>query len=199
MTTQQGLLPHMPDWGTLPSHTNTVKVSKLQKTAIAMTLTVDLCAILLGMAGSILPGKGVVHWNLQWDILRRWASYFAPLGEEEPHNLHWDPIVLLQAGLVEIHYTLNGTHTTERGEKVRVLSGSTASASSPGKHVWYMQLGQIPKAAATLVSKDQAVKSPIQVPNKCLFKLRPLMLLQCPVTRWTPDESTFLQWSHLYA
>lgn len=41
-----------------------------------------------------------------------------PLGEEEPLSLHWDLIVLLQTGPVETHDTWNGTHTTERGEKV---------------------------------------------------------------------------------
>lgn len=29
-------------------------------------------------------------------------------------RLHWDPVALLQAGPVQMHYTWNGTHTTER-------------------------------------------------------------------------------------
>ena len=50
------------------------------------------------------------------------------------------------------------------------------SATFPGQHVWYAQLGQIPKAAATLVSKDKATSIiliegedlPIQFPTKYL-------------------------------
>ena len=85
-------------------------------------------------------------------------SYFAPLSEEELHNFHWDSIVLLQAEMVEMHYTLNGTHTTKREERVRILTGSAAGVASPGKHVWYMQLGQTPTAVTTLISKDHNIK-----------------------------------------
>lgn len=46
---------------------------------------------------------------------------FTPLDEEELLNLHSDPIILLQAGPVQTHYTWNGTCTIERGEKVGVL------------------------------------------------------------------------------
>ena len=48
-------------------------------------------------------------------------SYFAALGEGELLSLHWEPIVLLQTGLVETHYTWNGIHPIEKGEKARVL------------------------------------------------------------------------------
>lgn len=47
--------------------------------------------------------------------------FFVPLDEGELLSLHWDLIVLLQTGPVEMCYTWNGTHTTERKEKVRVL------------------------------------------------------------------------------
>lgn len=69
----------------------------------------------------IIPGKGIGYRNLQWDVTPGWVSYLVPLGGEELLSLPWDPIVLLQAGPVEMHYTWNGTHTTERGEKVGVL------------------------------------------------------------------------------
>ena len=48
-------------------------------------------------------------------------SYFAPLGEGELLNHHWGPMVLLQAGPVEMHYIWNGTCTVARGQKVGVL------------------------------------------------------------------------------
>lgn len=32
-------------------------------------------------------------------------DYFTPLGEIELLSLHWNPIILLQAGSVEMHYT----------------------------------------------------------------------------------------------
>lgn len=68
-----------------------------------------------------MPRKGVIYWNLKWDVPPGGVSYFIPLGEGELLHLHWDPIVLLQAELAEMHYTWNGTPTTERGEKVGVL------------------------------------------------------------------------------
>lgn len=144
--------------GTPAKSLNNEKVWRSQEIAIALTLTVDLSVILLRKTSSVLPGKGVVYWNWQWNNLQGWVSNCVPLGKEELHTFHWDHIVLLQAGSDEMYYTLNGPHTTERREKVRVLSGSTASALSPGRHVWYMKLGQIHKAAVTLISKDQAIK-----------------------------------------
>ena len=78
-------------------------------------------------------------------------SYFTPLGEAELLNLHWDPVVLLQAGLVETHYTRSGTCTIERGGKVGVLVWHILplvrllkpdSAASPGQRVcMHSQLG----------------------------------------------------------
>lgn len=40
-------------------------------------------------------GKDGVYWNLQWNIPLRWVGYFAPLGERNLLNFHWDPVVLL--------------------------------------------------------------------------------------------------------
>ena len=71
-------------------------------------------------------------------------------------NLYGDPIVLLQAGLVEMHYSWKGTHAIKKGEKVRVLVWHIpppvclhmfGSASFPSQHVWYLQPGQVPKTA----------------------------------------------------
>lgn len=47
----------------------------------------------------MMPGKVVTYWDLQWDVPSEWMNnYFATLNEEELFNLHWDPVVLLQAG-----------------------------------------------------------------------------------------------------
>lgn len=71
-------------------------------------------------------------------------------------NIYWDPIVPLQTGPVEMHYTWNGTGTTERGEKVGVLVQHIPplihllmpdSAASPAQHAWYTQPGQVPQTA----------------------------------------------------
>ena len=108
-----------------------------------------------------------------------------PLGEEEPLSLHCDPIVLLQAGPVETHYTWNGTHTIEKGEKAWILVWhnlppvyllTSNSRASPGQHGWHAQSDQVRTAAATLTAKDQAAGViliegkglPIQVPIKHL-------------------------------
>ena len=93
-------------------------------------------------------------------------SYFSPLCEGELLNLHWDPVVLLQAGPVEMHYTWNGTYTIESGEEVllwHILHSPPVhllvpdSAPHPGQHEWYAQSGQISKTAVTLTSKDLAI------------------------------------------
>lgn len=47
---------------------NIVKLWKSLETAIAPTLTVDQCVVLLRTPSSIKPGKGVIYWNLQWDV-----------------------------------------------------------------------------------------------------------------------------------
>lgn len=75
-------------------------------------------------------------------------SYFIPMGEWELFNFYWAHTVLLQAGLIKMHYTWNGTCTTERGEKMKVLIWQIPplahllmpdSAASPGHHVRYVQ------------------------------------------------------------
>lgn len=43
-----------------------------------------------------MPEKGIIYWNLQWDVSLGWVNYFAPLLEEELPNFHWDSIILLQ-------------------------------------------------------------------------------------------------------
>lgn len=41
---------------------------------------------------------------------------FVPLGKRALLVPHWDPIILLQAGPTEMHYTWNGTCTIEGGK-----------------------------------------------------------------------------------
>lgn len=53
-------------------------------------------------------------------------TYFVSLGKGELLYLHWNPIIHLQAGLIEMFYTWNEAHTIERGENVEAL-------------VWYIQ------------------------------------------------------------
>ena len=51
--------------------------------------------MLLKTPNPITPGKGIIYWNLQWEVLLGLVGYFALLGEEELLSLLWDPIVLL--------------------------------------------------------------------------------------------------------
>lgn len=112
-------------------------------------------------------------------------SHFAPLVAGAPLNLQGDSVVLLQAGSFELHYSWNGTHTVEKGEKVGILVLhiwppayllTPNSTVSPGKHVLYASPGHIPKAAATSTSEDQATSIiliegdhfPVHVPIKYL-------------------------------
>ena len=76
----------------------------------------------------LMSGKGIIYWNLDWDILPKGVIYFAPLSGEELHSPHWDPVVLLQTGPAGTLY-LKCTHTTERGDKVG--PGLTCPAPSP--------------------------------------------------------------------
>lgn len=43
----------------------------------------DPCATLLGAPSPIVPEKGIIYQNLQWDVPPGWVSYFSPLGEAE--------------------------------------------------------------------------------------------------------------------
>ena len=67
--------------GMLARTTNTMQVWKSKETAIALSLTMDQCAVLLRTPSGITPGKGIIYWNLQWDVLLRWVTYFPSLGE----------------------------------------------------------------------------------------------------------------------
>ena len=62
------------------------------------------------------------------------VSYFVPLDERVLLNLHWDPIVLPQAGPIEMHYIRNRTCTIEREEKVEGF-WTEYLAPSPSPHI----------------------------------------------------------------
>lgn len=79
---------------------------------------IDQRSMQLRILSPIMSGKGIVCWNLHWDVPPGWVNYFSPLGEGELLSLHGVPGVLLQARPVETDYTWNGTGTMERGEKV---------------------------------------------------------------------------------
>lgn len=63
-------------------------------------------------------------------------------------------LLLLQARPVETHRAWNGAHPTEGEEEVSVLVWHIplavyllmpANATSPAQHIWYTQLGPVPK------------------------------------------------------
>ena len=72
--------------------------------------------LLLGTPSRIMPGTGVMYCSEKSPF--RMGESLCTLGEEELLNLHGDPIILLQAGLVEMHYTWNRASTIGRGEKM---------------------------------------------------------------------------------
>lgn len=94
-------------------------------------------------------------------------GYCVSLATGALFNLHWDPIVLLQASLVETNYTCNRACSTgkkgESGNPGLTYSHSVHlltphSPASPGQHVERAQYGHIPKAAAILTSKDRTTR-----------------------------------------
>ena len=75
--------------------------------------------------------------------------------------LHWNSIVLLQAGPVEMHPPWHGTYAIERGERVGSWSGITHPSPSISSHLTVLpplatHPAQVPKAAATLTPQAQA-------------------------------------------
>lgn len=60
--------------------------------------------MLLRISSLITPRKGIIYWNLQRHIPLGWVNHFICLGKGELCNLYWDPIVLVQAGPIEMHY-----------------------------------------------------------------------------------------------
>lgn len=71
-------------------------------------------------------------------------------GNGEVLNLHWDPVVLLQAGNVKMHQSKRGEHRVlvlvwRIPSPVHLLTHD--SAACPGHHVWYELLGQVSKVS----------------------------------------------------
>lgn len=67
-------------------------------------------AMLLRTPSPVMPGKGIIYWNLQWGMLTGLASYFTFLGEEGLLILHWDPLScckldLLKCTMPEMEHT----------------------------------------------------------------------------------------------
>ena len=145
---------------------NTVEVWKWQEKAIAPTLTMDQPAMLLRTPGPITPGNCLLEFAIgRLTQIRD----FAPLGERKLCNLLRDPIVLLQAGPAETHYTWNGTHTIERGEKVGVL-------------VWYIS----PPVRLLMPEIAASPASMYGVHNQVSFLKLPLLKARgaCSVFHW---------------
>ena len=64
--------------GTPAETPNTIKLWKSRETTIVLILTVDQRAKLRRTPGPIMPGKGVIYWNLQCDVPLGGMDYFAP-------------------------------------------------------------------------------------------------------------------------
>lgn len=60
--------------GTTTDAANIEKVWKLREIAIALPLSVGQCNMLLRTSSAIMPGKGGIYWNLEWDIHQAWYS-----------------------------------------------------------------------------------------------------------------------------
>ena len=54
--------------GTPAEAPNTIKVRKLQETPFSQTPTKDQHSMLLRTPSPIMSGKGIIYWNLQWDV-----------------------------------------------------------------------------------------------------------------------------------
>ena len=101
----------------------------------------------------IVRGEGVIYWNWPSHPWVRGTTQF-PLGSCCP-----------AVSCIVKHYTWNGTCTTERRERMGILFClilppvcllTLDNDASPSQHVWFVQLHQIPKAAATLAYRDQS-------------------------------------------
>ena len=108
---------------------------------MAPPLTVDQHAMLLRTPSPIMPGRGV-FCGIAVDCPTGFGGLLLIPGRGELLNL----IVLMQARSVETHYTWNGRHSIERGEKVGVLVWhippllhllTPDSDATPGQHMWY--------------------------------------------------------------
>ena len=141
--------------GMLAKVPNTIKVGKLQETAIVPTLVVSQHAMLLRTPSPTTPGKGVIYWKLQWDVLLGWMSYFTPLGEGELLSLHWDPTVLLQARLLRCSMPETEHSPLKEGTRWGSRSGISHPPvhllmpdrlPPPSQHVCYAQPGQGPRS-----------------------------------------------------
>lgn len=85
----------MPDWG-LCQKSQSHKDMEVMRDGHCCDPHQDEGAMLLRTPRAIMPGEGVIYWNLDWHILVKWVRYFAPLSEEELLlSLHW---ILLPAG-----------------------------------------------------------------------------------------------------
>lgn len=66
---------------------NAEKVWKLWEMSTVPTLTMDQYATLLRVPNTILPGKGIISWNLQ-DVPLGGVSYFIHLRDGKLLSLH---------------------------------------------------------------------------------------------------------------
>ena len=128
-------LPRIPEWGPLLIYSILRMYGSCKKPPLIPPHHGSIC-MLPRTPSPIIPAKGIVSWNLHWDFPLGMVSYFVPLDERELLNLHWDPIVLPQAGPIEMHYIRNRTCTIEREEKVEGF-WTEYLAPSPSPHIWH--------------------------------------------------------------
>lgn len=117
----------MSDWGPLLSHPIPKDMKVMGNSDCSYYHCGSICYAAKNTTSTI-PGKGIMYWNLQWDVPLGWVR-------GEPLNLQWDPLVLLQTRSVEMDYTGNGTHI-ERGEQRGVLVWHMLPSPSPFPHAW---------------------------------------------------------------
>lgn len=88
--------------GTPTEAPNNIKIWNHGKQSLPL-LSLGVNVPKLRMPSPTTLGKGVICWNLQWDIVPREMNCFTLQDEGELLGLHWDPLILLQAGPVKMH------------------------------------------------------------------------------------------------
>lgn len=154
------------------------------------------------------PGRGIIYWNLQWDVPLRCVSYFEFLGETKLLKCHWDPTV---SATSQIYWNaLYLECNVERGRRW----GSRSGISHPES---ISSLLTVLPSLANLCGIHNQVRFPLKdqatsviflekktilhkfLLNIGFFELRLLMFLWYLVIRWAAHGNTFLPWAYLYA
>ena len=153
------------------------------------------------------PGRGIIYWNLQWDVPLRCVSYFEFLHEAEPLKCDRDPTA---SAASQIYWNaLYLECSVQRGRRWGSWSGISHPQSICSLLTVLPSLGNM-CCIYNLVRfplKDQATSvifffflEKKTIPYKFLlntgfFELRLLLFLWYLVISWAPDGNIFLQWA----